>query len=219
LAKQFRRSLRVGKSSTGRHCQLAAADFTANITRVSDRGITMASKGPSSLLEVQNRALIKAAKERAAQIEQLEAEVRNLRERAAQAEGLERDLQRLQAHETELQSLQCELQRIRETEAQSRKLERELQARLAGIAERQAKQIEDIERLTAERDFYSKRVLALEDRNRQLTDRATKAEKVGRELTEMAKKYLRWGQKLERELAKIDPDGVPARRLDAQDHA
>jgi DNA repair exonuclease SbcCD ATPase subunit len=179
----------------------------------------MALKGPSSVLEVQNRALIKAAKERAAQIEQLEAEVRNLRERAAQAEGLERDLQRLQAHESELESLHCELQRIRETAAQSRKLERELQARLAVIAERQAKQIKDIERVTSERDFYSKRVLALADQNRQLTDRVAKAEKVERELTEIANKYLRWGQKLEGELARIDPDGVPARRLDAQNHA
>jgi hypothetical protein len=42
---------------------------------------------------------------------------------------------------------------------------------------------------------------------------------VERKLTETANKYLRWGQKLERELARIDPDGAPARRFDAQDHA
>jgi peptidoglycan hydrolase CwlO-like protein len=118
-------------------------------------------KGRSSLLEVQNRALIKTARERAAQIEKLESD----------------------------------LQRLRESVAQSNKLERELQARLE-------RQIDEIERLTLERDFYSKRALALEDHNRQLTDAATK--------------YALWGQKLERELAGIDPDGAPARRFEAQ---
>jgi hypothetical protein len=36
-----------------------------------------------------------------------------------------------------------------------------------------------------------------------------------RELTEAATKYSAWGQKLERELAGIDPDGAPARRFGA----
>jgi predicted RNase H-like nuclease (RuvC/YqgF family) len=58
--------------------------------------------------------------------------------------------------ERELESLRSELQRIRKTTGQSERLERELQIRLANIAERQT---EEIERLTLERDFYSKRVL------------------------------------------------------------
>ena len=104
------------------------------------------SKGPTSLLEAQNRVLIKTAGERAAQIEKLERELQRLHEMATQADELER----------ELQSLQDELQRLRESVAQSNKLERELQTRLEW-------QIDEIERLTLRRDFYSKRVLALED--------------------------------------------------------
>ena len=100
-------------------------------------------KGRSSLLEVQNRALIKTARERAARIDELE-----------------RDLQ-------------------------------------------QAKN--QVERLTLERDFYSDKASALEEENRQLTESATN--------------YSLWGQKLERELNRIDPDGAPARRFDAQDES
>src|SRR6266446_10595747 len=110
--------------------------------------------GRASMLEVQNQALIKTAKERAQRIEQLE----------------------------------CELQTLRETvEHQTDKLRRELQ---------QARS--EIERLTLERDFYSKRALALEQHNREVTEAATK--------------YSLWGQRLERELAKIDPDGARARQ-------
>jgi len=177
-------------------------------------------KGRSSLLEVQNRALIKTAGERAARIEKLERELQGLQEVAAKADRLER----------ELQSVQDELQRLRESAAQSNKLERELQARLE-------RQMDEVERLTLERDFYSKKALALEHHNRQLTDAATKyslrvqqlereltetatkyalrAQELERELTETATKYALWGQKLEKELARIDPDGAPARRLDA----
>jgi hypothetical protein len=97
-------------------------------------------KGRSSLLEVQNRALIKTARERAARIDELE-----------------RDLQQA---------------------------------------------TKEVERLTLERDFYYKKASALEKENRQVTESATK--------------YSLWGQKLERELARIDPDGAPARRFDAQ---
>ena len=113
--------------------------------------------GRASMLEVQNQALIKTAKERAQRIEQLE----------------------------------CELQTLRETvEHQTDKLRRELQ---------QARS--EIERLTLERDFYSKRALALEQHNREVTEAATK--------------YSLWGQRLERELAKIDPDGARARQFGA----
>ena len=100
-------------------------------------------KGRSSLLEVQNQALIKTARERAARIDELE-----------------RDLQQA---------------------------------------------TKEVERLTLERDFYSKKASALEKENRQLTESATN--------------YSLWGQKLERELNRIDPDGAPARRFDAQDES
>jgi len=49
----------------------------------------------SSMLEVQNRALIKTAKERAEQIEKLERELQTLRERAEQADKIVRELQSL----------------------------------------------------------------------------------------------------------------------------
>jgi hypothetical protein len=103
-------------------------------------------KGRSSILEVQNRALIKTARERAARIEELEGALQ------------------LANHEVE-------------------RLTRE------------------VERLTRERDFYSKRVLEEEEQNRRNTEAATR--------------YSLWGQKLERELARIDPDGAPARRFEA----
>ena len=185
-------------------------------------------KGRSSLLEVQNRALIKTARERAAQIEKLERELQALQEGAAQIEKLGPELRHLQQTKRELQALQ-----------QS--------------TERQAK---EIERLTLERNFYFERASALEEQNRELTDSATKyslqaqklereltdvatqysvraqklereltevatehalrAQNLERELTQAATKYSQWGQKLERELARIDPDGAPARRFEAQ---
>jgi uncharacterized protein (DUF3084 family) len=63
----------------------------------------------------------------------------------------------------------------------------------------------EVERLKAEREHYYKRVLALEQDNRVLTEAATK--------------YSLWGQELERELARIDPDGAPARRFGAEHDA
>jgi hypothetical protein len=51
---------------------------------------------------------------------------------------------------------------------------------------------------------------------RELTETTIRAQKLERELTETATKYSLWGQKLERELARIDPDGAPARRFEAQ---
>jgi SMC interacting uncharacterized protein involved in chromosome segregation len=152
-------------------------------------------KGRSSLLEVQNRALIKTAKERATRIDKLERELEALREGAAQIEKLEPELQRLQQTKRELQALQQKTER----------------------------QAEEIERLTLERDFYSKRVSALEEENRNLTDAATNysllAQKQARELTEAAAKYSRWGQKLQRELARIDPDGAPGWEFEVHDNS
>ena len=127
-------------------------------------------KGRSSLLEVQNRALMKTAKERAAQIDRLERE--------------------LQGHDGE----------------QVDKLGRELQV-LQARAERQS---EEIKRLTLERDFYSKKASTLEEENRQLTECAIK-------YSEHAQKPELRAQKLERELNRIDPDGAPGRRFDAEE--
>jgi uncharacterized coiled-coil DUF342 family protein len=100
-----------------------------------------------SVLEVQNRALIKTARERAERIDKLEHE---------------------------LQQVNREMERLKV----------------------------EVERLKAEHEFYSKRVVALEEQNRQLTESATK--------------YSLWGQKLERELARIDPNGASRRRFGAQ---
>jgi predicted nucleic acid-binding Zn-ribbon protein len=156
-------------------------------------------KGRSSLLEIQNRALIKTAQERAAKIEKLEAEQETLQRRAAQTEKLER-----------------ELQSFREKAQQQENL-------LQAVQRRAERQSGEIERLTLERDFYSNRASALEEENRNLTDAATNcsllAQKQARELTEAAAKYSRWGQRLERELARIDPDGAPGRRFGAQDES
>ena len=148
-------------------------------------------KGRSSLPEVQHRALIKTAKERAAQIEKLQGELETLQRPAAHAEKLERELKSFREKAEKQESLLQALQRR---------------------AERQS---EEIDRLTLERDFYCKRAAALEEENRELTDSATKysvqAQKLERELTAAATKYSLWGQKLERELARIDPDAAPAR--------
>jgi hypothetical protein len=57
----------------------------------------------------------------------------------------------------------------------------------------------DMERLKAEREFYYNRTLAFEEYNGKVS--------------ESANQYSLWGQKLERELAKIDPDGMSARRF------
>ena len=49
--------------------------------------------GRASMLEVQNQALIKTAKERAQRIEELECELQILRARAEQTDKVERELQ------------------------------------------------------------------------------------------------------------------------------
>jgi DNA repair exonuclease SbcCD ATPase subunit len=74
-------------------------------------------KGRSSLLEVQNRALIKTAKERAAQIEELEAELQSLRERlqptSAQIDRLERDVQSLQQRAAQIDKVELQFRQER----------------------------------------------------------------------------------------------------------
>ena len=119
-------------------------------------------QGRSSLLEVQNRALIKTAKDRAVRIDELERDVQILRARAEQTDKGDRELKTLREtveHETD--KLRRELQTFREGVEQANKVERELQ---------QARS--EIERLTLERDFYSKKASALEEENRRLTDSA-----------------------------------------------
>jgi len=109
--------------------------------------------GRTSMLEVQNRALLKSAGERTRRISELE--------------------RKLQQAGEALKSLRAEVERLKA----------------------------EVERVKVEREFHHKRVLALEQDNHELTEAATK--------------YSLWGQKLERELAKIDPDGASARRFGA----
>src|SRR5262249_21879149 len=113
--------------------------------------------GRASMLEVQNRALIKTAGERAQRISELEGELQRV------AQGLER----LKAEmEPEVKRLKAE-----------------------------------VERLKAEREHYHNRALAFEQHNRDVTEAATQ--------------YSLWGQSLERELAKIEPDGARRREFGA----
>jgi colicin import membrane protein len=152
--------------------------------------------GRASMLEVQNRALIKTAGERAQRISELERELQRAVQELERLKG-EHKLQerQLKAEAGQLKAeagqLKAEAGRLK-TEVERLKAERELQ-------EQQLKA--EVERLKVEREFYHKRVLALEQDNRVLTEAATK--------------YSLWGQKLEHELAKIDPDGAPARRFGA----
>ena len=85
-------------------------------------------------------------------------------------------------------------------EVQNRALIKSAGERAQRISELE-RELQQMERLKAEHEAYRKRVLALEQHNQ--------------ELTEAVIKYSLWGQKLERELAKIDPEGVPARRFGA----
>jgi chromosome segregation ATPase len=145
--------------------------------------------GRASKLEAENRALISAARDRAERIDELERELQAARQRTERIDTLERELQGARQMAARVPKLERELRASRAKE-QTGKLERELQ---------QARH--ELERLTLERDFFSQRMLELEEHNRQLTEAATK--------------YSLWGQKLERELAKIDPDGAAQRQFGA----
>jgi chromosome segregation ATPase len=173
--------------------------------------------GRRSMLEVQNQALIKTARERAERIGELERE--------------------LQIAASQIGQLQRELQTVQE---RTRNLERDLQpAQGRTDIERDLQQARnEVERLALERDFYSKKASDLEQESRELTESATKysvhaqevereltevatqhsqrAQKLERELTETATQYSLWGQKLERELNRIDPDGAASRRFGAK---
>jgi chromosome segregation ATPase len=173
--------------------------------------------GRRSMLEVQTQALIKTARERAERINELERELQTAQERTGK---LERDLQTIQYRTGKLE-------RDFQTAQGRTDIERDIQ---------QARN--EVERLTLERDFYSKKASALEQENRELTESATKysihaqklereltevaakysqrAQKLERELTETATQYSLWGQRLERELNRIDPNGAPSRRFGAK---
>src|SRR6516164_6433637 len=146
--------------------------------------------GRASMLEVQNRALIKTAGERAERISDLE---RELQRALQEMERLKAELKLVKTSEEELKAeveqLKAEMGRLK---AEMERLKTEGQRLKAEVG-----------RLKAEHEFYHSRVLTLERDNRELTEAATK--------------YSLWGQKLERELARIDPDGVPARRFGAEE--
>ena len=148
--------------------------------------------GRASMLEVQNRALIKTAGERAQRISDLE---RELQRALQEMERLKAELKLVKTSEEELKAeveqLKAEMGRLK---AEMERLKTEGQRLKAEVG-----------RLKAEHEFYHSRVLTLERDNRELTEAATK--------------YSLWGQKLERELARIDPDGVPARRFGAEEDA
>jgi chromosome segregation ATPase len=183
--------------------------------------------GRRSMLEVQNQALIKTAKQRAERIDELE---RELKIAASQIGQLQRELQTTQARTGKVER---DLQTNQEWTG---KLERDLQTlqERTGIERDLQQAPNEVDRLRLERDFYSKRALALEERNRELSEAATnyslwgqklerelteaitKHQRVERELTETATRYSLWGQKLERELNRIDPHGAPSRRFGAK---
>jgi chromosome segregation ATPase len=147
-------------------------------------------KRGSSLLEVQNRALIKTAQERAAQIDRLERDLQGLQGRLALFDACERELRGVGQIE------QFEGERAAKLEHMLRSLQTRVE-----------RQSEEIERLTLERDYYSKRVSVLEGENRELTESATsystQAQKLQRELTEVATRYSLRAQQLQRELTEV----------------
>jgi chromosome segregation ATPase len=150
-------------------------------------------------VEVQNRALIKTAKQRAERIDELE---RELQIAASQVGQLQRELQTIQERtgiESDLQQAANEVERLR--------LERDFYSKRASALEEQNRE------LSESATKYSSWGQKLE---RELTEAVTKHQKLERELTETATRYSLWGQKLERELNRIDPHGAPSRRFGAK---
>ena len=97
-----------------------------------------------SMLEVQNRALKKTARERAERIDELERELQ-----------LRRELQQATSDgEEHIGGLQREVEQARQRARHIERLEGELQ-----------QMARELERLKAEREFYFKRVAELEEHN------------------------------------------------------
>ena len=130
------------------------------------------------------------------------------RARRYRSSDLERELQRALQ---ELERLKAERKLVKASEelkAEAEQLKAEagrLKAEMERLKTEGQRLKAEVGQLKAEREFYHSRVLTLERDNRELTEAATK--------------YSLWGQKLERELARIDPDGVPARRFGAEEDA
>ena len=137
-----------------------------------------------SMLEVQNRALKKTARERAERIDELERELQQL------APELEQRVGKRQREQLE------QAQHIAKLEGELQQKTGELQ-QMTGELQQMSR---ELERVKAEREFYCKQVTELEEHNRLLTEAATK--------------YSLWGQKLFGELATLDPDGAPRRKFD-----
>ncbi len=198
--------------------RFSAAECSDNITQACKRPPASEHFMPFfskrvSMLEVQNRALIKTAGERAERIDKLEHELRHERERQQAAREsaedigrLERELQQARESAENIGRLERELQQARERVQHIDSLERELQQARERVQHIDSLECEleqvsrELERLKTEREFYFKRVEELEEHNRALTDSATKysmlSQKLERELAEASIKY----QKLEREL-------------------
>src|SRR5262249_38323837 len=124
----------------------------------------------ASMLEVENRALIKTARERAHRIGNLERELQQVGqevERLKAGRGLQQagreDALNAEVLKVEVEQLKAEVERLK---AEVERLKAE------------------VEQLKAEREFYHKRAVALEEDNR-----------VG---TEADTKYSVWGPKLHR---------------------
>ena len=114
-----------------------------------------------SMLEVQNRALKKTARERAERIDELERELQ-----------LRRELQQATSDgEEHIGGLQRKLEQVRQGARHIERLEGELQ-----------QMARELERLKAEREFYFKRVAELEEHNRLVTEAATKYSLWGQKL-------------------------------------
>jgi DNA repair exonuclease SbcCD ATPase subunit len=141
--------------------------------------------GRASMLEVQNRALIKTAGERAERISDLERELQRAVQEVERLKA-ERKFQESES-KAEMEQLKAEMEQLK---AEMEQLKAEMERLKA-----------EMERLKAEREFYHNRVLALEQHNREVTEAATQ--------------YSLWGQSLERQLAKLDPAGARAREFGA----
>jgi DNA repair exonuclease SbcCD ATPase subunit len=112
-----------------------------------------------SMLEVQNRALKKTARERAERIDELERE-------------LQRELQHATRYSEEhVSKLERELEQARQRAQHVDRLQGELQ-----------QTTRELEQVKAEREFYFKRVTELEEHNRLVTEAATKYSLWGQKL-------------------------------------
>jgi chromosome segregation ATPase len=159
----------------------------------------------ASMLEVQNRALIKTAGERAQRISDLE---RELQRALQEVERLKEERKLIQASEelkAETEQLKAEAGRMKAETEQLKAEAGRMKAEMERLKTEGQRLKVEVGQLKAEHEFYHSRVLTLERDNRELTEAATK--------------YSVWGQKLERELARIDPAGVPARRFGAEEDA